>query len=213
MIPQNENRSESTPQSPNWASLGSPPDGSIQNPVDVRGARGMDQHGNPLSVPLGLEGNGALTPATSLLNALNGIAAAASSMGAAGDGSTVTTSSPLSTIGATSSPKATTTSGTVGAKTVSNLALTSNVATITATGHGFVVGQLLNVLMTSGPSGYADINGIRVVAGVTDVNNFTLDVVHVDIGTAGAGGSVKGLLSVTGSATLNITDGLIQSIT
>jgi hypothetical protein len=72
---------------------------------------------------------------------------------------------------------------------VTNLALTSNVVTLTSVRHGFTVGQTITVALASGPSGYADVNGSYVIASVA-TDTFTYALTHANIGSAAATGTV-----------------------
>ncbi len=73
-------------------------------------------------------------------------------------------------------------------KTITNLALTSNVVTITAT-HDYVVGQIVTINLTSGPTLFADCNGTFAITGVTSTTAFTYAFTHANISTGAATGT------------------------
>ncbi len=81
---------------------------------------------------------------------------------------------------------------TASAKAVSNLALTSNIVTLTITAHGFVVGETITVALLAGPVLFADCNGSFTVASVVDANTITYSFTHADIVTGAATGTATG---------------------
>ncbi len=79
--------------------------------------------------------------------------------------------------------------GSASAKAITNLALTSNVVTITAVGHGYIVGQQVVIAMLTGPTLFADCNGTFVIASVPGVDSFTYAFTHANISTGAATGT------------------------
>ena len=74
--------------------------------------------------------------------------------------------------------------------TITNLALTSNVVTITAT-HAYVVGQKVTINLATGPALFADCNGTFVIASVSTTVSFTYALTHANISTGAATGTAK----------------------
>ena len=73
---------------------------------------------------------------------------------------------------------------------VTNKALTSNVATLTTSAaHGLVVGQSVNVLMTTSDTAF---DGVRVVATTPTSTTFTFSSIASDVTSVGATGTVTG---------------------
>lgn len=72
-------------------------------------------------------------------------------------------------------------------KTVSNKALTTNVATLTVAAHGFLVGQQVVVSI-----GDAVFDGPRVISAVPDANNISFERVNANVASAASTGSVIG---------------------
>lgn len=77
---------------------------------------------------------------------------------------------------------------TASAATITNLALTSNVVTITAT-HNFAVGQRVTIALLTGPTLFADCNGTFVIASVSTTVSFTYAFTHANISTGAATGT------------------------
>ncbi len=75
--------------------------------------------------------------------------------------------------------------------TITNLALTSNVVTITAT-HHFAVGETVTIALLTGPTLFADCNGTYVITTVSTTVSFTYALTHADISTGAATGSATG---------------------
>jgi hypothetical protein len=74
--------------------------------------------------------------------------------------------------------------------TASNLALTTNVVTITTNpAHGYVAGQRVTVNLLTGPTLFADVNGTFVIASVPSSTTFTYALTHANIVTGAATGS------------------------
>lgn len=77
---------------------------------------------------------------------------------------------------------------------ISNLAVTSNVATITCTGHTFAAQQFVNIALASG-AGYGTIpTGNYQIASVS-TNTFTIAFVTGNISSAAATGTVVSVMS------------------
>lgn len=75
-------------------------------------------------------------------------------------------------------------------KTASNLALATNVVTITTSAvHEYEVGQRATVALLTGPALFADVNGTFVIASVPTTTSFTYAFTHPDIITGAATGS------------------------
>lgn len=97
---------------------------------------------------------------------------------------------------------------TASAKAITNFALTSNVATVTAVAHGYIVGQQVVVAMLTGPAlAVADANGTFVVASVPTTDTFTYALTHANIATGAATGTatayfVSPMPAATGELTL-----------
>lgn len=75
--------------------------------------------------------------------------------------------------------------------TATNLALTSNVVTITAT-HSYAVGQTVTVALLTGPTLFADCNGTFVITAVSTTVSFSYALTHADITTGAATGTITG---------------------
>ncbi len=74
--------------------------------------------------------------------------------------------------------------------TITKMALTSNVATVTIPRHGFRVGQTVNFTLASGTD-YADFNNDTfTIATVPTINTFTFAFTHADIGFNDTAGTV-----------------------
>lgn len=74
---------------------------------------------------------------------------------------------------------------------ISNLALTTNVATITtSTNHNLSIGQTVNVAMLTGPTLFGDVNGTFIVASIPSTTTFTYAFTHADISTLAATGTL-----------------------
>lgn len=80
--------------------------------------------------------------------------------------------------------------GTASAKTITNLALTTNVVTLTSNSHGLVVGQQVVVALLTGPTLFADCNGTYLITAIT-ANTFSYALTHADIITGAATGTAK----------------------
>lgn len=78
--------------------------------------------------------------------------------------------------------------GTASVKTITNLALTSNVVTLTSASHGLVVGQQVTVALLTGPTLFADCNGTFLITAKT-TDTFSYAVTHANISTGAATGS------------------------
>jgi hypothetical protein len=87
------------------------------------------------------------------------------------------------------------------ARTVTNKVLTSNVATLTSNGHGFLVGQTVVVAGVD-----ATFNGTYVITAVT-ANTFSYAKTNADVGTAAATGTAtpSGLTPAAGTYTMAVT--------
>ncbi len=73
--------------------------------------------------------------------------------------------------------------------TISNLALTGNVVTVTTSNtHGYKVGEQVTVALLTGPTLFADCNGSFIIATV-GATTFTYAFVHADITTGAATGT------------------------
>lgn len=81
---------------------------------------------------------------------------------------------------------------TASGKAITNLALTSNVVTITAVAHGFIVGQQVVVAMLTGPALFADVNTTAIIASVPTADTFTYAFTHANISTGAATGTATG---------------------
>ncbi len=77
---------------------------------------------------------------------------------------------------------------TASSATITNLALTSNVVTITAT-HNYAVGQRVTIALLTGPTLFADCNGTFVVASISTTVSFTYAFTHANISTGAATGT------------------------
>lgn len=90
---------------------------------------------------------------------------------------------------------------------ISNLALTSNVVTITTSAaHGYAVGQRVTVAMLTGPALFADANGTFVITVVGSTTTFSYALTHANITTGAATGTSKSSqLSPTITGTSEIT--------
>lgn len=74
---------------------------------------------------------------------------------------------------------------------ISNLALTSNVVTVTtATNHNLSIGQTVTVAMLTGPTLFADVNGTFIVASIPTATTFTYAFTHANISTGAATGTL-----------------------
>lgn len=91
-------------------------------------------------------------------------------------------------------------------KTANNLALTSNVVTITTSAaHGYAVGQRVTVTLT-GPTPFSDVNGTFVITVVGSSTTFSYAFMHANISTGAATGStVAYQLSPTPTGTTQVT--------
>lgn len=97
---------------------------------------------------------------------------------------------------------------TANTKTITNLALTSNVVTVTTSAtHSYAVGQRVTVTFLTGPTLFADCNGIFTITGVNSGSKtFTYAFTHADISTGAATGtSVANYLSTIPTGTTSIT--------
>jgi hypothetical protein len=74
------------------------------------------------------------------------------------------------------------------ATNISNVALTSNVVTITSTAHGLAVGQAVTVAAVTNTA----VNGTFVIASVPTANTFTYALVHANIASGADTGTVQG---------------------
>ncbi len=88
------------------------------------------------------------------------------------------------------SPTAQLWDGTALAATISNLALTSNVVTITTSAtDNYAIGQRVTIAMATGPTLFADCNGTFVIASTPSGTTFTYAFTHADIVTGAATGT------------------------
>jgi len=79
-------------------------------------------------------------------------------------------------------------------KTISNVALTSNVATITTTvAHNYSVGQTVTVAATT----HTEFNGVFVITGTPLTTTFTYALVHANVGSTADTGSVTATETIT----------------
>lgn len=85
--------------------------------------------------------------------------------------------------------------GAASAKAITNLALTSNVVTITAVAHGFVVGQQVTIALLTGPTLFADCNGVFLIASVPTADTFTYAFTHANISTGAATGTATAYMA------------------
>lgn len=72
--------------------------------------------------------------------------------------------------------------------TVTNIALTTNVLTVTGT-HHLAVGEIVTLALLTGPTLFADCNGTYVVASVSTTVSFTVALTHADIASGAATGT------------------------
>lgn len=80
--------------------------------------------------------------------------------------------------------------GLASSKSISNLVLTSNVATITTSAaHGYATGQRVVITLLTGPTNYADVSGTYVIASTPSSTTFTVAKTHANITTGAATGS------------------------
>ncbi len=74
---------------------------------------------------------------------------------------------------------------------ISNLALTSNVATVTTSlVHNLSIGQSVTLTFLTGPTLASDVNGTYTVASIPSTTTFTVAKTHANISTGAATGSV-----------------------
>ncbi len=85
--------------------------------------------------------------------------------------------------------------GTAASATISNLALTSNVVTITTGTHGYVVGQQVTIALLTGPTLFADCNGTFIIASVPGATSFTYAFTHANISTGAATGTTTAYMA------------------
>ncbi len=89
--------------------------------------------------------------------------------------------------------------------TITNLALTSNVVTITAT-HGYKVGQKVTIALLTGPALFASCNGTFVIASVSTTVSFTYAFTHANITSGAATGTATAYnLSPAATGTSELT--------
>lgn len=92
---------------------------------------------------------------------------------------------------------------------ISNLALTSNVVTITTSvNHNFSAGQSVSIAMLTGPALFADANGTFVIASVPSTTTFTYALTHANITSTAATGftTANNLVGQTIWAGLKLTN-------
>lgn len=89
---------------------------------------------------------------------------------------------------------------------ISNSALTSNVVTITTSAaHGYTVGQRVTVLLLTGPTGFAAMNGTFVIASVPTTTTFTYAKTNANLtSTASTGTTTAYQLSPMPTATTEL---------
>lgn len=78
--------------------------------------------------------------------------------------------------------------GSASIKTITNAALTSNVVTLTSVAHGLIVGQQVTVVLLTGPTLFADMNGTYIITSVA-TDTFTYALTHANISTGAATGT------------------------
>lgn len=110
-------------------------------------------------------------------------------------------------IGIQISPTAQLWDNTANAKTITNLALTSNVVTLTTSApHSYIVGQRVVVAALTGPTLFADCNGTFVITVVGSSTTFSYAFTHANITTGAATGTTTAYyLSPVPTGTTQIT--------
>lgn len=93
---------------------------------------------------------------------------------------------------------------------VTNKALTANVATLTTSAaHGLVVGQSVNILMTTSDAAF---DGVRVVTGTPTSTTFTFDSINTNVVSVGATGTATGYTWYTIYTCPDATAAVISSL-
>lgn len=78
---------------------------------------------------------------------------------------------------------------------VTTMDLTSNVVTVTTGTHGYVVGQRVVVLLLTGPTLFADVNGTFLIASVPGATSFTYAFTHANIASGASTGSTTAYMA------------------
>jgi len=93
---------------------------------------------------------------------------------------------------------------------VTNKALTSNIATLTTSAvHNLVVGQTISVILTTPDAAF---DGVRVVAAAPTTTTFTFNSVNANVTTAAATGMVTGFTWYTMYTCPVLTSTVISSL-